>query len=148
MISLKQIGRSIVIGSAIASVFLSQLVFAQTKITLIPGYYFHEISGYLLIFESKDNYCVRIVNNKGHHMASLRRDLKDKNIYKITGSKSTINQKSTDTLLLDNRKEYIYDQSLSLHDKIKENFWLGTEEKACLNSKGLYHQKRKRDFFE
>ncbi len=103
----------------------------QSGIQLRTGIYYQQASKYIKIFGSQGNYCYNGQSRHGSNLASLNRDSKNPNSYRIYGwGETSVMQLSKNTLFFGN-SEYIYDNNFD-----KSN--LSSDEKACLKSKGSY----------
>jgi hypothetical protein len=103
----------------------------QPGIPLRTGIYYQQGSKYIIIFGSNGNYCYSGRSRNGSNMASLNRDSRNLNSYKIYGwGDAFVMQVNRNTLLFSN-SEYIYDGNFN-----KDN--LSFDEKACLKSRGSY----------
>jgi hypothetical protein len=103
----------------------------QSGVPLRTGIYYQQASKYIKVFGSKGNYCYNGQSRNGSNLASLNRDSKNPNSYKIYGWVGTsVMQLSKNTLFFGN-SEYIYDSTF-------DDSNLSSDEKACLKSRGSY----------
>jgi hypothetical protein len=114
--------------------FYSKASFSKNKQLGIPlrtGTYYQQASKYITIFGSNGNYCYSGQSRNGSNMASLNRDSKNPNSYKIYGWGDTFVMQVNKNILLFSNSEYIYDGNFNKGD-------LSSDEKACLKSRGSY----------
>jgi hypothetical protein len=104
----------------------------QSGISLRTGTYYQQASKYITIFGSKGNYCYSGQSRNGSNLASLNRDSKNPNSYRIYGWGETSVMQLSKNILLFGNSEYIYDNNFDN----KSN--LSSDEKACLKSRGSY----------